>query len=71
MNLFKCNVGKVDRIIRILVGVALIANVFVGLTSPLGWIGVIFVVTGIFAICPLYSLLKIDTRSMGERVGIK
>lgn len=70
-SLFKNNVGKIDRIIRIVLGVALVANVFVGFSNPLGWIGLVLIVTGIGGICPLYSLLNINTKSMGEKVGLK
>ncbi len=70
-SLFKNNVGKIDRIIRIVLGVVLVGNVFVGLTSPLGWIGLVLIVTGIGGICPLYSLLNINTKSLGEKVGLK
>lgn len=71
MNLFKNNVGKVDRIIRIVLGVLLVANVFYALQNPIGWIGVILLVTGIAGICPLYSLLNINTKSAAEKVGLK
>jgi len=71
MNLFKNNVGKIDRIIRIVLGVLLIGNVFFALQHPIGWIGVILVITGIAGICPLYSLLGINTKSAAERVGLK
>ena len=71
MNLFKNNVGKVDRIIRIVLGVLLIGNVFYALQHPVGWIGVILLITGIAAICPLYSLLGINTKSAGEKIGLK
>ena len=56
-----CNVGTVDRIIRVIVGVVLIALVFVGPKTPWGWIGVIPLVTGLIGYCPLYSLLGIRT----------
>jgi hypothetical protein len=36
-----CNVGGLDRVLRIVVGLALIALVFVGPHTPWGWIGVI------------------------------
>lgn len=65
------NVGKIDRIVRIVVGLLLVGNVFVGLQSPIGWIGIILIVTGLFGTCPIYSLLKINTRSTGEKLGIK
>jgi hypothetical protein len=70
MNLFKNNVGNVDRIIRIVVGALLIGNVFVGFTNPVGWIGLILIVTGIFGICPIYSLLNINTKPLKEKVGL-
>jgi uncharacterized membrane protein HdeD (DUF308 family) len=71
MDLFKHNVGKTDRIIRVILGVVLIGNVFFALQHPIGWVGVILVVTGIAGICPLYTLLGINTKSAAERVGLK
>lgn len=71
MNLLKNNVGKVDRIIRIVLGILLVGNVFFALQNPIGWIGVILIVTGIAGICPLYSLLNLNTKSAGEKIGLK
>jgi uncharacterized membrane protein HdeD (DUF308 family) len=71
MNLFKHNMGKTDRIIRVILGVLLIGNVFFALQNPIGWIGVILLVTGIAGICPAYSLLNINTKSAAEKVGLK
>ena len=59
--MFKTNVGTVDRALRIMVGIVLIALVFVGPKTPWGWIGVIPLVTGLFRTCPLYSLLGLNT----------
>ena len=70
-SLFKSNTGKIDRIIRVIVGVLLVGNVFTGLQTPIGWIGLILIVTGVFGTCPVYSLLGINTKSMGEKVGLK
>jgi hypothetical protein len=54
------NVGNIDRIIRIVAGVALIAWALMG--GPVwAWIGVLPLVTGLFKICPAYSLLGINT----------
>ena len=50
--MFETNVGTVDRILRIVVGLALIAIVFVGPQTPWGWIGVIPLVSGLARICP-------------------
>jgi len=71
MNLLKNNVGKIDRIIRIVVGIILVGNVFYALQHPIGWLGVILIVTGIAGICPLYSMLGINTRSAAEKIGLK
>lgn len=70
-SLFKSNTGKVDRIIRVIVGALLVGNVFTGLQTPIGWIGLILIVTGIFGTCPAYSLLGINTKSVGEKIGLK
>lgn len=54
------NVGTIDRIIRILVGLALIAWVVTG--GPVwAWIGLVPLATGLFKFCPVYRLLGIDS----------
>ena len=70
-SLFKSNTGKVDRIIRVIVGVLLVGNVFTGIQSPIGWVGLILIVTGAFGTCPVYSLFGINTKSLGEKAGLK
>ena len=55
------NIGGLDRILRIIVGIALLAIVFVGPKSMWGLIGIIPLATGLFRICPLYSILGINT----------
>ncbi len=57
-----CNVGGIDRIVRIIAGVSLLSLVFVGdqiigQNIVWGWIGIIPLATGIFKFCPAYSLL--------------
>ena len=54
------NVGSIDRIIRILAGVALIAWALMG-GPAWAWIGVVPLATGLLKICPAYSLLGINT----------
>lgn len=56
-----CNEGKIDRMLRVLVGLVLIALVFTGPQTPWGWIGIVPLLTGIFGYCPAYSLLGINT----------
>ncbi|GGN41482.1 hypothetical protein GCM10011349_03620 [Novosphingobium indicum] len=61
MEMFKVNVGSVDRMLRIVLGIVLLALVFVGPKTMWGLIGVVPLVTGLFRTCPLYSLLGIRT----------
>jgi hypothetical protein len=55
------NEGTVDRVLRVVVGAALLSLVFVGPETPWGWIGVVPLVTGLLGNCPVYSLLGIST----------
>lgn len=58
-----CNVGSIDRIIRILAGLALIAWALMG--GPVwAWVGVVPLATGLFKFCPAYSLLGINSCGM-------
>lgn len=57
------NVGTINRVLRIVVGFALIATAL-GLFGPAyqtvwGWIGVIPLVTGLVSWCPAYTILGI------------
>ena len=70
-NLLARNTGNVDRVIRVIIGAVLVGNVFVGLQSVVGWIGLVLIITGLFGTCPVYSLLGVDTRTVGEKVGLK
>jgi hypothetical protein len=56
-----CNEGKIDRILRIIVGLVLIALVFAGPQTLWGWLGIVPLVTGLFGFCPAYRLLGINT----------
>ncbi|MBD3898135.1 DUF2892 domain-containing protein [Halomonas sp. ML-15] len=57
----KSNVGGVDKIARIVVGVLLILLALTGTIGAWGWIGVLPLATGVFNVCPAYSLLGINT----------
>lgn len=59
--MFQTNVGSADRLLRIVLGVILIALVFVGPQTPWGWIGLVPLATGLLRTCPLYSLVGINT----------
>ncbi|MGZ8271516.1 MAG: YgaP family membrane protein [Methylophilus sp.] len=56
------NVGKTDKTLRIIAGVALLAWALAG--GPVwAWIGLLPLVTGIFGVCPAYSIFGINTCS--------
>ncbi len=57
------NIGRLDRTIRILIGLGLIALVFVGPRTPWGWIGLVPLLTAFVSFCPLYALIGIRTKS--------
>lgn len=57
------NVGNLDRIARIVGGLVLVTLVFVGPKTPLGWIGLVPLATGLFRFCPAYTLFGIRTCS--------
>jgi hypothetical protein len=55
------NVGGIDRVLRAVLGIVLIALVFVGPQTPWGWIGVVPLATAAIRFCPLYTLLGLNT----------
>jgi len=62
----KTNESGVDRVIRVVLGIVLLALYFMGVvTGGLGIvlivIGAIALLTGVVGFCPLYALLKIHT----------
>jgi len=58
------NVGGIDRILRIVVGVALLGAAIAGIGLPWTWIGVVPLATGLFKFCPFYPLLGLSTCSV-------
>lgn len=55
------NEGNLDRGLRIVAGLVLIALVFVGPATPWGWVGLVPLITGILGFCPLYKLVGLNT----------
>jgi len=60
----KSNVGGIDRILRIVAGLALIGLTLAGQIGVWGWIGVVPLLTGLFSFCPFYPLLGLSTCPM-------
>ena len=62
----KTNVGGIDKIIRILAGVALIAWALMG--GPVwAWIGVVPLATGLLGWCPAYTMLGMNTCPLSKK----
>ena len=61
----KPNVGTIDRILRIAVGLGLIAASLLGVIGAWGWIGLLPLATGIFRFCPAYWSLSLSTCNTG------
>jgi hypothetical protein len=55
------NVGNIDRVLRILAGSALIGLAAAGAIGGWGLLGVVPLLTGLAAKCPLYSILGVST----------
>ena len=57
----KTNVGSIDRIARVLLGLLLITLAAMGTIGMWGWIGIVPLATAAFGVCPLYSILGLNT----------
>lgn len=57
----QANVGTVDRVIRIVVGLVLIGLAATGRIGVWGWIGVVPLITGLVRFCPAYGILGLKT----------
>ncbi len=58
---FAVNEGPVDRVLRVLIGIALLSLVFAGPKTWWGLFGIVPLITGLAGTCPLYTLLGIRT----------
>jgi Protein of unknown function (DUF2892) len=66
----KANVGSIDRMVRVVLGLALLSVVFL-VDSPVRWIGLTGVVpllTASMSFCPFYTVLGVST-CPAERKG--
>ncbi len=55
------NIGGIERIIRIVAGLVLIALAATSTVGWWGWLGLVPLATGLMGWCPPYSLLGINT----------
>ena len=71
-TMFCTNVGGIDRALRIVIGLALVAyalNIGFPTTgfNQLGWLGVLPLATGLIGYCPVYAIAEISTAPPRER----
>lgn len=57
----KPNVGTIDRTLRIVAGLLLIAGAVTGTIGAWGWIGLLPLATGTFRVCPAYLPFGLNT----------
>lgn len=62
--MLKKNVGPIDRALRVILGLALLAGFFLNSSGAYSWlylVGIIPLATGLMSSCPLYSILGLST----------
>jgi len=55
------NIGNIDKVLRILIGIIGISLVFFGPQTVWGWAGLIPLLTGSVSFCPLYKIIGLST----------
>lgn len=55
------NEGKVDRILRVIIGLAILSLCVVGPQTLWGLVGLVPLLTGLLGFCPLYKILGLST----------
>lgn len=60
----KTNEGTIDRAVRVIAGLILIALAATGTVGVWGWIGIMPLLTGAIGFCPAYSIFGMSTCPM-------
>ena len=60
----KANENTVDRVLRIVLGIALLGLTLSGTIGLWGWLGIVPLATGAIGWCPLYAVLGISSCPM-------
>ncbi len=64
---FTMNEGTIDRVVRIVLGLSLLALIVIGPKTYWGLLGAVPLVTGLMGSCPLYSVLGLNTCPVKNR----
>ncbi len=63
----KMNVGGIDKLLRIVIGVLLIVTSVIGLFTPWGFIGIVPLSTGLIGWCPAYTIFGINSCPLSRK----
>lgn len=59
----RTNIGRADRILRVVLGIIALSLVFTGPRTAWGYLGLALLATATIGFCPLYAMLGISTGS--------
>lgn len=60
-KIFPKNEHKIERVIRVVAGAAVLSLAFVGPQTPWAYLGIVPLLTGALGSCPIYTLLGVST----------
>lgn len=63
-KLFPTNEHNIERVARVVIGLAVLSLAFIGPKTAWGYLGVVPILTGLIGSCPLYTVLGISTCPM-------
>jgi len=69
-KLFPNNEHVVDRVLRVILGLAVLSLAFIGPQTPWGYLGLILVATGAVGSCPIYTILSLRTKRQNKVTGL-
>ena len=61
--MFTSNINTLDKMVRLFIGLVMLALAFTGPKTPWGFAGIILIITAFINFCPLYAALGISTAS--------
>lgn len=59
--MFKLNLGRLDRLLRLVVGAFILSLAFWGPRTGLAWLGLVPIITALLGHCPAYTALGLST----------
>jgi hypothetical protein len=63
----KTNIHSIERVLRVIIGLALVSMAFIGPANYWFLIGLIPLATGLIGWCPPYAMLGINTCNIGKK----